>query len=79
MNVHDRTLFAWTCQHVFCFVPVFAWMSLKEILRGRLNCFYFVLASGRRQFERGLQWFFRFELYFTIFIFWHEGSNTKRF
>ena len=25
---------------MFC-VPVFAWMSLKEILRGRLDCFFF--------------------------------------
>ena len=67
MNVHDRTLFAWTCQHVFVFVPVFAWMSLRDFAWQAELFFLFVLASGRRQFERGLQ-LFSFSSCISLFI-----------
>ena len=30
-------------------------MCLEEKLRGRWNCFFFELVSGRRKFERGIQ------------------------
>ena len=60
-----------------CFVPVFAWMSQRDFA-WQVELFFFVLASGRRQFKRGYSCF-SFRLYFTIFIFGMKGSNTKRF
>ena len=54
-------------------------MSLRDFAWQAELFFFFVLASGRRQFERGNTVVFLFELYFTIYFLWHEGSNTKCF
>ena len=51
---------------LFC-VPVFAWMSLRDFAWQAELFFLFVLASGRRQFERGLQ-LFSFSSCISLFI-----------
>ena len=38
---------------------------------------FFVLASGRRQFERGLQLFSFFKLYFTIYFIFGMRVQTR--
>ena len=50
-----------------CFVPVFAWMSLKEILRGRLNCFFLCSPPGVASLKEDIV-VFSFRLYFTIYF-----------
>ena len=59
----------------FCFVPVFAWMSLRDFA-WQAERFFCVLASGRRQFERGLQLFFPFQAVFH-YLFYFCGMRVQ--
>ena len=59
---------------MFCFVPVFAWMSRRDFAwQAEL---FFMLASGRRQFKRGYSCF-SFRLYFTIYFIFGMRVQTR--
>ena len=60
---------------MFCFVPVFAWMSRRDFA-WQAELFLFVFASGRRQFKRGYSCF-SFRLYFTIYFIFGMRVQTR--